>query len=80
MLWVDKYKPKTIDDLVGLSGIAEKLKTWLVNWDKTWKGPNADKGLTTGPNKKAALLSGGPGIGKTTVATIIAEYQSYFFI
>ena len=35
MLWVDKYKPKTMKNIVGQQGEksnANKLREWLINW------------------------------------------------
>lgn len=46
MLWVDKYKPKTMKNIVGQQGEksnANKLKKWLINW-KTNNNSNKSKG------------------------------------
>lgn len=58
-LWTVKYAPRTIKDIIGNSGACKQLTEWLTDWD-------------TGKTH-AALLSGPPGIGKTTAAHIIAE-------
>ena len=89
LLWVDKYKPVSIAKIIGQQGDksnAKKLQYWLQNWNKfhgsdatpqTNKGGwNRDDGL----NFKAALLSGGPGIGKTTTATIVCKELGFTFI
>lgn len=52
-LWTVKYAPKSEEDLIGNHGIYEKLVSWLKDTNK---------------EQKAALLSGPPGIGKTTMA------------
>ena len=76
-LWVDKYKPKTMNKIIGQLGEksnANKLLNWLKNWNKynvsvggeKIKKPYNDQ--ETGSSFKAALLSGPPGIGKTTTA------------
>ena len=75
-LWVDKYKPKAMNKIIGQLGEksnANKLLNWLKNWNKfnahtenKVKKPYADQ--DTGSSFKAALLSGPPGIGKTTTA------------
>jgi replication factor C subunit 1 len=46
-----------------------KLKAWINNWENVH-----NSGRKAGQfEKKAALLSGPPGIGKTTAATLVAE-------
>lgn len=75
MLWVDKYKPKTMQEIVGSQDVVKKLHDWLLKWDamhvkKTLKVPY---GVKENPGAKAALLSGPPGIGKTTMAVIVGQ-------
>ena len=88
-LWVDKYKPLSMAKIVGQGGEksnANKLFQWLKNWQK-WHG--GDKTSTakkpwndqdTGSSFKAALLSGPPGIGKTTTASLVCKEAGYTFI
>ena len=43
LLWVDKYKPKSMKQIVGQQGDksnANKLKKWLINWKKNF-GPGS---------------------------------------
>ncbi len=55
--WVEKYRPKTLRDVKGQSEAIENIKRFLENFDsKSAKG------------KKAILLHGPPGVGKTTIA------------
>ena len=61
-LWVDKYKPRSSRELVGNTTLVATLQQWLHDW--------ADGSKTS---KKAVLLSGAPGIGKTSAAHIISR-------
>lgn len=71
MSWADKYKPKSMKDILGNGEVAKKLTTWLQTWDDCFlhkkKTPKVPLHL------RAALLSGPPGIGKTTMATLVAD-------
>ncbi|XP_015687437.1 replication factor C subunit 1 [Protobothrops mucrosquamatus] len=81
LLWVDKYKPTSIKTVIGQQGeqsCAHKLLRWLKNWQKN---SSEDKQVKSGKfgskddgaHSKAALLSGPPGVGKTTTASLACE-------
>ncbi|XP_053110032.1 replication factor C subunit 1 isoform X2 [Hemicordylus capensis] len=81
VLWVDKYKPTSLKAIIGQQGeqsCANKLLRWLRNW---YKNPSEDKNVKSskfgskddGSSSKAALLSGPPGVGKTTTASLVCE-------
>jgi replication factor C subunit 1 len=73
-LWADRYAPTSSSDILGNSDSVNKLSKWLTNWERTFNNPGKNKSIS-GPNGpwKAALLSGPPGIGKTTTATLVAR-------
>jgi replication factor C small subunit len=57
VMWVEKYRPKTLDEVVGLKDITESLKAFM-------KNPKTMPHL---------MLAGVPGTGKTTIALAIAH-------
>ena len=57
LMWVEKYRPKTLDEVVGLKDIVESLKAFM-------KNPK---------NMPHLMLAGIPGTGKTTIALAIAH-------
>lgn len=72
-LWTVKYAPTTITQLCGNKGQVQKLKSWLTNWfdnaKRDFKSPGPDNTGTF----RAALISGPPGIGKTSAAHLVAH-------
>ena len=47
LLWVDKYKPASMKNIVGQHGEksnAKKLLKWLINWDDNHSGGSKPKG------------------------------------
>ena len=78
LMWVDKYKPKKLEDIMASDGLVKKMQEWLSSWDavhikKTKKIPASKEN----PGAKSVLLSGPPGIGKTTVATLVSQILGY---
>ncbi|KAK6617052.1 hypothetical protein RUM44_005409 [Polyplax serrata] len=84
MLWVDKYKPKSTKGIVGQGGEksnVKKLIYWLQNWYKNHSGNGGKKPSRPAPwaqnddgsYYKAALISGPPGIGKTTSVHLVCQ-------
>ncbi|XP_010623412.1 replication factor C subunit 1 isoform X1 [Fukomys damarensis] len=90
LLWVDKYKPTSLKTIIGQQGdqsCANKLLRWLRNWHKS--SPDEKKhaakfgkfaGKDDGSSFKAALLSGPPGVGKTTTASLVCQELGYSYV
>lgn len=57
LMWVEKYRPKILDDVIGLGDITDSLKAFM-------KKPKTMPHL---------MLAGIPGTGKTTIALAIAH-------
>lgn len=79
-LWVEKHKPSTSHELVGNGTLVATLRTFLQDWERIHlkhQQPTEVKGRGGGKpkdmSKKAILLSGPPGIGKTSSAMIISR-------
>lgn len=73
------HSPQTIDDIVGHQSIAKKLMQWLQDWDRIHIRKEFKPAFNQRENMgaKAALLSGPPGIGKTTLAQVVAKTLGY---
>ncbi|CAG8489216.1 12876_t:CDS:10 [Ambispora leptoticha] len=76
-LWVDKYKPKTLAELCGNKIPIEKLQKFLRDWDQNLKRNFPSGGKDDLSGYRAVLISGTPGIGKTTAAHLVGELEGY---
>ena len=73
VLWTLKYSPSDISQLCGNKGQVQKLKTWLSNWFENAKTGFQNPGTDGSGIFRACLVSGPPGIGKTTAAHLVAR-------
>ncbi|GLJ22249.1 hypothetical protein SUGI_0418410 [Cryptomeria japonica] len=84
-IWTEKYRPKTPNDIIGNQSIVKQLHDWLAHWDeqhlnvenKGTKSKKRGSGSNSDISKKAVLLSGTPGIGKTTSARLISQMLGF---
>ncbi|KAG0333301.1 hypothetical protein BG004_000897 [Podila humilis] len=92
-LWVDKYRPKKYTDLMGDERVNREVLSWIKEWDQCVFGRKYKKYTPEHkkqfkeftrkpdplgrPERKVLLLTGPPGLGKTTMAHVIARQAGY---
>ena len=59
--WTEKYRPRSLRDLIGNDTLLSQLRRWAADWTQGT------------PKKRAVILSGKPGIGKTSAASALAR-------
>ena len=64
-MWSEKYRPQNISDMVGNEESRSAIMEWFAKWKK---------------GTKPLLLVGPPGIGKTTMAFLVAKQFGYDMI
>ncbi|KAK1926049.1 purine nucleotide binding protein [Papiliotrema laurentii] len=76
-LWTTKYAPTNLKEICGNKTMVERLGTWLQEWDKNAKSGFKKPGKDGMGIYRAVLISGPPGIGKTTSAHLMAKQAGY---
>ena len=59
--WTEDYRPKSLDEIVGNERALIELRNWASSWN------------TGIPKKRAVIISGKPGTGKTSSALALAN-------
>ena len=76
-LWTSKYAPKQLKELVGNKSNVEKLQAWLRDWPKSLQANFKKPGPHATNTFRAMLISGAPGIGKTTAVHLVCKLEGY---
>lgn len=64
-MFVDKYAPKSVSDIIGNKEQINQITNWLQSWDEGY------------PETRGVLVTGPPGIGKTTSVHLIIKSLGY---
>ncbi|KAH7881856.1 replication factor RFC1 C terminal domain-containing protein [Phlebopus sp. FC_14] len=76
-LWTTRYAPQSLKEICGNKGQVEKLNQWLHDWPSSFKADFKKPGKSGTNIFRAVLITGPPGIGKTTSAHLCAKLAGY---
>lgn len=76
-LWTTKYAPSSTSMICGNKAPVEKLQNWLRNWHRNAKHDFKKGGADGSGIYRAVIIHGGPGIGKTTAAHLVAKLEGF---
>ncbi|KAK4146455.1 replication factor RFC1 C terminal domain-containing protein [Dichotomopilus funicola] len=76
-LWTTKYAPTTLNQICGNKANVERIQSWLQRWPVSRKYDFQKRGADGMGGYRAVIISGPPGIGKTTAAHLAAKLEGY---
>ncbi|KAJ0124961.1 replication factor c subunit 1 [Diaporthe amygdali] len=76
-LWTSKYAPSQLNHICGNKTPVERIQNWLKAWPKNRKYEFKKFGADGMGGYRAVILSGPPGIGKTTAAHLAAKLAGF---
>ncbi|KAJ3561256.1 hypothetical protein NP233_g10305 [Leucocoprinus birnbaumii] len=76
-LWTTRYAPQSLKEICGNKTQVDKLLQWLKDWPDSVKAGFKKPGKTGMNMYRGVLITGSPGIGKTTSAHLCAKLAGF---